>query len=75
MDSAFLAKELGKLGYYVSRHSNWLLVMRNNKIAATIYVYPDYKEVTVVDRDEVAELVAKILRDYKVLRKRPKFIE
>ena len=74
MDSARLAEELRRLGYYVSRHANWLLVLKGNEIVATIYVYPDYKEVTVVDRDEITELVRKTLKEYKVTKREPRLL-
>ena len=75
MDSAYLAYKLRERGYYVSRHANWLLVMKDERIVATIYLYPDYKEATVVDRDEVYSLVSEILNDYKVNRKRPSVLD
>ncbi len=74
MDAIKLAQFLRKRGFYVARHANWLLVMKDDKIVATIYVYPDFKEVTVVERERLAHLVKEVLRDYKVTVKEPNFL-
>ena len=74
---AALARSLRKK-YYVARHADWLIVMDKEckRYLATIYVYPRYKEVVVVDRDSVYEDVIKALKelglDFKVSKREPR---
>ena len=74
-----LAEKLRKK-YYVARHANWLLVMDKfcTKIVATIYVYPEDKNVVLIDRNNIDEELKEILRsmgftDFKVTRRVPRY--
>ncbi|ALU12590.1 hypothetical protein EYM_05500 [Ignicoccus islandicus DSM 13165] len=73
---AALARILRKK-YYVARHADWLIVMDKDckEYLATVYVYPRYREVVVVDRDSVYDDVVKALKelnlDFEVSRREP----
>ncbi len=76
---AALAEELRKK-YYVARHADWLIVMDKDckRYLATVYVYPRYKEIIVVDRDSVYEEVLRALSAlglrFKVSRREPQYL-
>jgi len=68
-----LAEELRARGFYVSRHANWLIVMKDERIAALVYVYPLYSEAEVVDLgsgEEVERALLKVAPEFKVRRRR-----
>jgi len=54
---AELARALRERGFYVSRHANWLIVMKEGKMASLVYVYPLYEEAEVVDMGAGGEVV------------------
>ncbi len=67
-----LASYLRSKGYYVSRHANWLIVMKEGKIAGMIYLYPSFSEATVIEEKPLDEAVKWLEdRDFKVTRRAP----
>jgi len=70
-----LAKVLREKGFYVSRHANWLIVMKGGKMASLVYVYPLYEEAEVVDLgagEEVAETLKELAPSFRVNVRRAK---
>ena len=67
-----LASYLRSKGYYVSRHANWLIVMKDNKMAGMIYVYPSFSEATVIEERPLDEAVEWLEgKGFKVTRRAP----
>ena len=58
---AELARRLRSKGFYVSRHANWLIVMKDSKMVALVYVYPLFNEAEVVELEAEAKSVAEEL--------------
>jgi len=71
-----LAKKLREKGLYVSRHANWLIVMKDGKMAALVYVYPLYGDVEVVDMGaapEVLDALKEVAPGFSARVRRPKY--
>lgn len=69
-----LASHLRSLGYYVSRHANWLIVMKDGKMCGMVYVYPSYGEAVVIEDKPLNEAVRWLEeKDFKVSRRAPMY--
>ena len=63
-------------GLYVSRHANWLIVMKENEMGALVYVYPLFEEAEVVDMgagEEVLEALREVAPGFAVRVRRAKY--
>ncbi len=69
-----LASYLRSLGYYVSRHANWLVLMKGGKVAGMVYLYPSFSEAVVIEDMPLEEAVKWLEeRDFKVRRRAPMY--
>jgi len=69
-----LASYLRSLGFYVSRHANWLIVMKEGKMAGMVYLYPSFSEAVVIEDIPLEEAVGWLEeRGFKVTRRVPMY--
>ncbi len=69
-----LAERLRNEGFYVSRHANWLVVMKDGRMAALVYIYPLHREAEIVDMGagrEIEEALLAIVPEFRVSVRKP----